>query len=90
MFINKYYLKIIIYLLIFVSTLFSQQWPLWSNPALPVGSANSGVGLENNESARVRFNKGVEKNLILKYANLRLVGHWNATSIFKTIIQEIK
>ena len=54
------------------------------------GKVLSLSGLESNESARVRFNKGGEKNLILKYANLRLVGHWNATSIFKTIIQEIK
>ena len=39
------------------------------------GKVLSLSGLESNESARVRFNKGVEKNLILKYANLRLVGH---------------
>ncbi len=39
------------------------------------GKVLSLSGLESNESARVRFNKGVEMNLILKYANLRLVGH---------------
>ena len=39
------------------------------------GKVLSLSGLESNESARVRFNKGGEKNLILKYANLRLVGH---------------
>ena len=38
------------------------------------GKVLSLSGLENSESVRVRFSKGIEKSLLLKYANLRLIG----------------
>ena len=36
--------KLFILLIVVISTLFA-QWPMWSNPSLPVGNSDQGVGL---------------------------------------------
>ena len=33
---------------LFFNILFG-QWPLWTNPSLPVGTANTGIGLDKGE-----------------------------------------